>query len=174
MYVLLAASALVWGWVFVKIYDVVVKGDEGQVNLNRLTPVAKYVFKKDTFDLLVNYRDPFLKRASASAAYSYNGAEVSSSGSNKVSGMQRVIKKQNNPEVKAKEERIIDWSFVKYKGRITRQSTGKVLSLVNINGGDYSIEDGKEVQQVLLMKSSHDSILVKFEGIQKYIKRNQN
>ena len=168
MYALLAASALVWGWVFVKIFNVVFKAEDTNVSVVKEKRKSEHIEQKDTFELLANYRDPFLKGRRVATVYGYN-----STGNSTVNNNRPVVK---NKEVTkpVKEEEIIDWSFIKYKGQIRRQSTGKILSLINIGGGDYSLEDGKEVQQVLLVKSYPDSIQVKFDGVKKYIKRNQN
>ncbi len=167
MYALLIASALVWGWVFVKIFDVVFQGDEVAVKKVNKMHKSGDIEKKDTFELLLNYKDPFLKTRARPVLLS--SSTVSANNGN------NVVQRSKSQVVKAvKEEKVIDWSFIKYKGRITRQATGKVLSLINIGGGDYSLEDGKEVQQVLLIKSYSDSIHVKFDGVKKYIKRNQN
>ena len=157
---LLAVSVLIWGWVFLKIYHVVAQDDDAEGIKDNRRAKVKYTATKDTFELLVNYKDPFFKRMTGSVSYS-----------DRVAGPARKATMKNNP---APGKPVMDWSFIKYKGRITRHSTKKTLSLLNINGSDYAIEDGKEVQQVLLLKSHVDSILVRFEGMKKYIKRNTN
>jgi hypothetical protein len=168
MYALLLASALVWGWVFIKIFNVIFKSEEAPL-LSENKKLSIGVFeKKDTFQLLVNYKDPFLKTKSRQLTAGYNYSSGLS-----VATHAHLRAKKSSVEI-IKEEKTIDWSFIKYKGRITRQSTGKVVSLINIGGGDYSLEDGKEMQQVMLLKSYPDSIWVKFDGVKKYIKRNQN
>ena len=168
MYALLVASALVWGWVFVKIFNVIFKEESKTVTLLKKKIVSNSFEAKDTFELLANYKDPFLKRKSNSVVrdYSYNNSAPTQNSS--------TVRKNREIKKIVKEEKVIDWSFIKYKGRITRKSTGKILSLININGGDYSLEDGKEIQLVTLIKSHPDSIQVEFDGVKKYIKRNQN
>lgn len=166
MYALLVASALVWGWVFVKIFNVVFKQDEALLTLKKVKPVYDNISDKDTFELLANYKDPFLKTRSRQNNYAYSSTGLAQSNT--------PVKKKSAVVKPVKVEKVIDWSFIKYKGRITRKATGKTVSLINIGGGDYSIEDGKEVQQVLLLKSYPDSIQVKFDGVKTYIKRNLN
>ena len=166
MYALLVTSALVWGWVFVKIFTVVFKQENTSVPFAKKTKKSEHIEQRDTFQLLANYRDPFIKGRRMASSYEYG---VNSSTVN----TRQVVKKKEVPKP-VKVEKIIDWSFINYKGRIIRKSTGKTLSLINIGGGDYSLEDGKEAQQVLLIKSYPDSIQVKFDGVKKYIKRNQN
>lgn len=170
MYALLVASAVVWGWVFVKIFNVIFQDDSETVPLLRKKPVSNAFEAKDTFELLANYKDPFLKRRSVNPTPSSNYSSANNNRSNAPTAARTKVK----VEKVVKEEKIIDWNFIKYKGRITRKSTGKVLSLVNISGGDFSLEEGKEAKQVTLIKSYPDSIQVKFEGVKKYIKRNQN
>ncbi|MDB5274741.1 MAG: hypothetical protein JWO58_3108 [Chitinophagaceae bacterium] len=171
MYVLLLASALVWGWVFIKIFNVVFKGDEVPVRLVKNKNASTFIAEKDSFELLANYRDPFLKKTSHAVSYAITSP---SSNSNGGSVRAAVAKQKSEKIIPKKEERVIDWNFIAYKGRITRKSNGKVLSLLTINGGDYSLEEGKEVQLVTLVKSYHDSIEVRYDGIKKHIKRNQN
>ncbi|MBC7487999.1 MAG: hypothetical protein H7282_14755 [Cytophagaceae bacterium] len=166
MYALLVVSALVWGWVFVKIFTVVFKQENTSVPIAKAKRKSEHIEQKDTFELLANYGDPFIKRRRITSSYEYGV-------SNSTVNTGQVIKKKQVAKP-VKEEKIIDWSFINYKGRIIRKSTGKTLSLINIGGGDYSLEDGKEVQQVLLVKSYPDSIQVKFDGVKKNIKRNQN
>ena len=172
MYVLLAVSALVWGWVFIKIFGVLFKGEDTTLKIVKNNRVNTYIAEKDSFELLADYRDPFLKHNSHAVFYT-NTTQAANIGTSNHIG-HATGKKKNEVLKQEKEARVIDWSFITYKGRITRKSNGKVLSLLNINGGDYSLEDGKEVQKVTLIKNHHDSIEVRYEGIKKYIKRNQN
>jgi hypothetical protein len=171
MYVLLAASALVWGWVFVKIFGAFFKSeDDNFIKIKKKTTEVNYSTQSDTFELLANYPDPFLKKARGVLMYNNvdyrSNVNLTSISSKKVA----VVASKKSK----KEEPVINWEFIKYKGRITRQSTGKILSLVTINGNDYSLEEGKIVHNVTLLKITHDSIQVSFEGVKKYIIRNKN
>jgi len=133
------------------------------LNTSKKMKKVDYQSVKDSFSLLLNYPDPFFKKKSYSAyqgMYSYG---------NSTGDRSSVAKFKPKKEVKPVP--VIDWSFIHFKGTIKRHSTGKTLTLLNINGDEHAIEEGKVMDNVTLVKNCKDSILVKYNGVKKYIKK---
>lgn len=154
-YLLICAVAGVWGVVG---YRVFFSGgeDDYQFNpqpvVNKHEPYDQYVVQSDTFKLALNYRDPFLGITVPEPKV----IPVSADPGNFVP-----------PPVKP----MIDWAAIKYSGYITNPVTKKVVSILVVNGQERMLGEGELFQGVRLIKNSKDSILISWQGKQKYIKQ---
>ncbi len=131
------------------------------MNRFKKTQQGTYSAKKDSFSLLLDYPDPFFKSKKYDRE-TYRHEE-------------HLIRERKSTIKTSKENNVVnamDWSFIQFKGTIKRKTTGKVLTLLNVNGEEYSIEEGQQAANVLLVKNCKDSIKVKYNGINKYIRKN--
>ena len=144
LYVLLPTVISIWGYLFYKIFS----------TLNQDEPVANYSASGaaislnenspfNTFNLLANYRDPFLGKM--------------------VLDNKRAVQSNNpapaNPAIK-KPVQQTQWPQISYTGMIKNQQSKKQLAMVQINGKDYSLKIGEETDGIELKKIFKDSIEV--------------
>ena len=162
VYVLLVLSVFVWGWIVLKVVHAFTGDASSDTIKKKKASLISYKPIKDSFSLLLNYDDPFYKRNLPRYNYG-DGLQVARPNISKKNKV--FVQKEKAPV------QIIDWSFIQFKGTIKRNSTGKTLALLNVSGRDYSIEEGREIEKVLLVKNCKDSILVKYNGISQYIKK---
>lgn len=157
VYLLFFAVAVVWGIILHKIFF---KQEEESFKVDRpKTKVennsySRYETKTDTFKLVLSYRDPFLNSS-------------------------RRIVDTNKSEPKVLPERVITterqpvaaWPEVTYKGRIINPLSKKAVAIITVNGTERMFEEGQTFRDVKLLKNKRDSILVRWNGLQKYFKQ---
>lgn len=154
-YILLIAVFLIWGYVFYKAIEPVsaLEQVDPQVTNEHKMPALKEELMPDTFSLYANYRDPFL-------ANSFVEPKVDSVKINRV----EAIVKMPVPQ--------IDWSFIRYSGRIQNAKSKQSVALVSIRGKDYMMAEGKSINGVKLIENLKDSIKISYEGKIKFIRLN--
>lgn len=156
-YLLIGAVGVVWGVIVYKVFFNS-SGDEYQLKTNS-APIKheaydQYVLAKDTFKLALNYRDPFLGTMEAAPL---------------------IVKKEfqaiqvNVPPRPIKA--MIDWNSIKYSGYIINPLTKTPVSIVTVRGVEKMMTVGEIFQEVKLIKNKKDSILVSWQGKEKYIKQ---
>ena len=157
-YLLICAVAVVWGIVVYKF----VFNDTGDDYALKSFPVKKvdepydqYAAKPDTFKLALNYRDPFGEHGQAVVVQ-----ELPVSAGQPTN----FIPTPMPPPP-------IDWSFIRYSGYVTSPATKKLVSIMVVNGQERMVAEGEVFGGVKLLKNKKDSILVSWQGKQKYIKQ---
>lgn len=154
-YLLLVAVAIVWGLVIYQFFNRV-GGADTFVSDNYVAMADNIQVEQDTFEIVANYRDPFLgtmKRAN------YH-APVSSSAK---------IKKKPEP----KPEVSIDWSFLSYTGKVENTVNEKSAYGILIYDDSYIMSKGDEVQGVILDLVYGDSVRVIYQDQKKVLKLEQ-
>ncbi|TDQ11565.1 hypothetical protein [Pedobacter metabolipauper] len=156
-YLLICAVAAVWGIVLYRIFfnepeeDYTIKNNTAKIERE---PYDQFLVNNDTFKLAVNYRDPFLDKNYAAPEPVVKAATPSASNF-------------NPPPMPG----MVDWSSIKYSGYIVNPTTKKLVSIVIVNGREHMIEEGGTFDGLKLLKNKKDSILVSWQGQQKYIKQ---
>ncbi|TKC09081.1 hypothetical protein [Pedobacter frigoris] len=157
-YLLICAVAAVWGII---IYRVLFNesDDDYQPNFAAVKtvhePYDQYVAKKDTFRLVLNYRDPFV-----------GGAYVDPEPVQAVGTIAPAV--NYNPPPKPPP---INWSGIRYSGYVVNPQNKKLVSIIVVNGNERMVTEGEVFEGVKLLKNKRDSILVSWQGKQKYIKQ---
>lgn len=156
VYLLICAVAGVWG---VIVYQLFLK-DAGEdyvlqnaVGKQKHEPFDQYLAKPDTFKLALQYRDPFLGEGGAKVVE--NPGPV-------------------NPIPMVRPAVItppINWGSIRYMGRFVNSGSKKTVVIISLNGKEHMIENGVVFEGVKLLKITPDSILVSWQGKQKYIKQ---
>ncbi|GAL85655.1 hypothetical protein Solca_1594 [Sporocytophaga myxococcoides] len=159
-YILLAGVVVVWGLIFVRIYSSLFSDSKEITSSKPVIKGNQNIFKKDTFVLVAKYRDPFLGGMHNPSSY------VALKDPGKKNNIKPVVVKTKEPEVQ------IDWTVISYIGLIKNTGSNKHVSLMNINGNEYLMEEGVEKEGVKLMRNCKDSVKVVFCGKEKFIKRN--
>ena len=150
-YILLPLVLFIWGGVIYTLVDgLSSSSDEYPVN-KPLPQVKMEDIENDTFVLLANYRDPFLKKKFQQFTSVENNSPINTS------------KNKIKPPITEAVKPAIDWSFIQYHGRIKNQKTGRNVGMLSINGQSHLINEGEKVQQVKLITLSEDSVKVSYQ-----------
>jgi hypothetical protein len=109
----------------------------------------------DTFELLLNYPDPFLKNEKR---------KVTTPSDNQTSAP---TKKTD----KSAEQVTVNWPKLKYEGSVKQVKEGVTLAIVNINGTSKFMKIGETVDNIKLIQIYNDSIIVNFQTQKRTIKK---
>jgi hypothetical protein len=151
-YLLIVSVAAVWGIIFYRIFSA--SGEEGlpfkPLVQSRLTDESLEDYTlKDTFTLLLNYRDPFLSKSSEPAA-----PALSSNTPAVVNSTFAELKPQKPP---------VNWEGVKYTGFISNAAGKRLVALMTIQGKEYMLAEGQSASGVKLLKNMKDSVKVSYQ-----------
>ncbi|MCD0487356.1 hypothetical protein LPB86_03890 [Pedobacter sp. MC2016-14] len=158
-YLLICAVAAVWGIVIYRLFFAEVAEDYQPAFAERKMvhePYDQYAELPDTFKLALNYRDPFL------GALAKSPTTVTAP----VKPAVQVIPLPVKPLPP-----VINWAAIQYTGSITNPVTKKIVSIVTVNGRERMLGEGEVFEGLKLIKNKRDSILVLWQGKQKYIKQ---
>ncbi len=122
-------------------------------------PYDQYTEKPDTFKLALNYRDPFLGVPAKSTEPAVTPKTLSAADA----ALHAALSRPALPPP-------INWSVIQYTGRILNPVSKKVVSIVTVNGKERMLSEGEVFESVKLIKNKRDSILVEWQGKQKYIR----
>ena len=149
MYVLLPLVLLVWGMVG---YSLMAgKGKRAPV----ITPVNTLIKETgpsnaETFSIVADYRDPFL---------------------GKMPSRKPKVKKKRVSKPKAPPPPPVNWSFISYQGMVQNQKSGDTRAILTINSSGQLMKTGDVQHEVELLKIHKDSVEVRFQRTNKYIKK---
>lgn len=155
-YLLICAVAAVWGIILYRVFFNETVDDYELTSLGIQTekdPYDQYVAKKDTFRLVLNYRDPFL------------GTLQNDIVEKAVSGAPVQVSIPIAPPPP------MDWSFIKYSGYVVNPKTKTLVSIISVNGIERMIAEGETFGGVKLLKNKKDSILINWQGKTTHIKQ---
>jgi type II secretory pathway component PulC len=153
-YFLLPIAAIIWGLIIYKIFvpETVEENNFSMPAIAKSKESTK--MRIDTFDLQLNYQDPFLKNVKNAA----------------VSNPNNQAGKEQEQKTKAKtEEKPVVFPEIIYEGIVKHISRGKALVIVNINGKSQFLQTGDSFENIKLIEVHNDSIVVKYEKQNKTI-----
>jgi hypothetical protein len=157
-YFLLAVTVVIWGLIFIRIFDSVdTEAEEMPAAVNtKNTPMSTSAVP-DTFSLLANYRDPFLGNSS------HHGIQP-----DKPTVKPKDVLKVVAPPLPPKA--LVDWSVITYLGLINNPKTNKSIALINLKGREYMVAEGESIEEIKIIKNLKDSLLVTYQAENKYLK----
>ncbi|WP_299242521.1 hypothetical protein [uncultured Aquimarina sp.] len=144
--VLIIAVALIWGVVIYKFAapyfltnDVVVTADA------LVNPPKIFLRKKDTFNLNIPNRDPFLGKT--------------------MSKRKPKVFVSSKPEKKSRSKTVVskNWPRIEYLGFIKSKESTSRLGLLRVNGVLKRVRNGADVQGVKVKSISLDKITLQFQ-----------
>jgi hypothetical protein len=151
---LIIFSVIIWGYfgytIFLDFFAEKTTNDNTYTTIN----LKDLKHKKDTFNILNNYRDPFLNHLN-------------------------IVRTQliNNKQIVAKPAKIISpppvivWPRIKFGGRIKNQKSNKEVVLISINDKSYAAKTGESFSEgVVITNTWKDSIEVMFNKSKKVFK----
>ena len=160
-FALIVSVAAVWGIIFYRIFAASAEDDPLPRPVvhqaNSYESLDDYLVK-DTFKLVLNYRDPFLDKEDPKPdTTTITPKTVSSAGFNPV----RI----------STHKKFINWDIVKYTGHITNPESKKMVCILTVNGKEYMLSEGQSADGVKLIKSGRDSVKVLYRDKMKFIKQ---
>ncbi|MBC7387687.1 MAG: hypothetical protein H7329_00610 [Opitutaceae bacterium] len=148
---------VVWGLIFFRFFNSESDEDLSPIQTNNhYTKIDKN--EKDTFELILNYRDPFLGQL----AEIRNNSDANRKNDGKIKKL-----KTTKPKVVIAP---IDWSFVSYLGTIYGKQSKKKLAILRINESEKMVGNNDKIGDLVILKVGKDSVLVSFLGNRKVLR----
>lgn len=154
-YLLGAVVVVLWGLILYRVFAAVGGDDDEVPVVNQVKAKEVYndfAIPRDTSRLLLNYRDPFglvKQQDTAGPAKKMRSGPVTA---------------RARPAVPA-----FNWGFIQYSGYIRNPATKKMITMVVINGQNFTMTEGNTRAGVKLFKNMRDSIKIGFQGKTKFI-----
>lgn len=143
----------IWGYVAVKMLDYFNAEEQSVVNIIPQDSPLESLFKKDTFDLYLNYEDPFLRsRAKVKRNYSNH---ISHGGGSSIIKKAAIVKPI---------EVIKPWPEIKFNGLMKSSNGSSTLGIVNIGTQSHLVRVGDFVSGLKVLSISANNIRVDFNG----------
>jgi hypothetical protein len=149
IYLLLPIVLFIWGAVLFQ-FVTFNSNDEQQIINNEIEIKPFKIKDKDTFNISISKRDPFL------------GSISSSENSNKV-------KKVITPHKVAKIKEEIQWPEVSFKGIVSDNKEKVKVYMLIINGKTYLMKKGEQQEEVKLKDGDRETIYAIYKGDLKVI-----
>jgi hypothetical protein len=157
-YLLGAVVLLIWGLVFYRFFSAANEDDLPiPVSAYSTSKVNKSNTEADSFELISDYRDPFLGQWTGGINADINNAPK----------VRKKVAKVVAPIVVAPP---IDWSFVTYLGTIHGKQSKKKLAILKLNDREMMVGDNDKVGELTVLKIGKDSVLVSFQGVSKVLR----
>ena len=156
-YLLITVVAAIWGLVFYRIFNAT---NEEENFPNQVAKPIKTTstIEEDTFELINDYRDPFLGSMSSSF-----DRITSRPMRRKVPTPQKTEPTLATPP--------IDWSFVSYLGTIWNKQTNKEIGILKINGNEVMVASNDRVGEITVLKVVRDSVVIVYQGVKKGLRK---
>ena len=138
IYILIPAVLLVWGIIGYRIFSGIVPSQKKSEEIAMLTPFRpKKTMKKEVFELILDYRDPFLGALSIRE--------------------KKIIK----PKPRVKDS--IVFPDIHYKGIFSSSNKSNTIFLIAIEGKQEMFKKHETHQQVKLLKGDKKKITIKYK-----------
>jgi hypothetical protein len=158
-YLLICSVLAVWGIIVYRVFARSA-GDQKEYESSPAQkapeePLDDYELK-DNFTLNLNYRDPFSGTGSTETEQTAPPDFLT----------EQIPVFNNLPASPPP----IDWSFIRYAGRVVNPASRKTITLLIINSLETMIGEGEQIRGVKLIKNYRDSVKVSFQGKEKFIR----
>lgn len=146
IYILLPLVLFVWGAVLYQVFSFT-KSDEIVTSINpefNVKPLK--ISQRESFDINVNYRDPFLGKMYAAQTVSKVKTGISKT------------KKESKPK-----ETLV-WPTILYKGMVSDSKEKNKIFMLIIDNKNYYMKIGDTENEIFLKSGDKESIYVKYKG----------
>jgi hypothetical protein len=128
-----------------------IKEENETVEIVSVPPISPMQFQKDSFELILPERDPFLNTTWKPV-------------SENIQPEKQEIKKQN-PVVKEIEKPFTTvWPKIEYFGFVKNREKNSTLCLLKIDGKQVRIGNGDVYEKIRIVNAFRDSVIVNFSG----------
>src|ERR1041385_5081225 len=135
IYLLIPLNVFIWGFFIYRFYTAYHESDQEIATEPKMENIGSPVRDSAEYKLSLAYDDPFLKKGSASEAYTFKGNEIS--------------KKQEDKNIvkpKIKQETVKLMPDIKYLGLVKNSTSGSVTAIVTINGSSKLIKQDEMIE----------------------------
>jgi hypothetical protein len=146
IYILLPLVLFVWGAVLYQVFSFT-KSDEIVNSINpefNVKPLK--ISQRESFDINVNYRDPFLGKMYAAQTVAKVKTGISK------------IKKESKPK------EILVWPTILYKGMVSDSKEKNKIFMLIIDNKNYYMKIGDTENEIFLKSGDKESVYVKYKG----------
>lgn len=143
-YILIPVAIIVWGGIILRIVGFNTNDSNSSAQNENTQYSDTLEFEKNDFELVTNYRDPFLGKF-IKGTHSISKKPVKS--------------KKVNPKPKKKE--VIVWPHIDYDGSISNDS--RVIAVLKINQKKFLLQQGEEMNGLTIKKVFKDSVLISYK-----------
>jgi len=146
IYILLPLVLFVWGAVLYQVFSFT-KSDEIVTSINQEFNVKPLkISQRESFEINVNYRDPFLGKMYAAQTVSKVKTGISK------------IKKESKPK-----ETLV-WPTILYKGMVSDSKEKNKIFMLIIDNKNYYMKIGDTENEIFLKSGDKESVYVKYKG----------
>ena len=158
-YVLFPLAIVVWGIIFYKIFSGLQSGKQVYSNENYLLTAEEGDSVPDTFTIVANYRDPFLRSG---------GTVVNQQKTGPKSVIPQKVRQVNNQQT------FVQWPQISYHGVIVNEKDKTVTALMNVNNKNLLLRQGDQYADMTVKAVFDDSVRLSYMGQSKtFIKSDQ-
>jgi len=158
--ILYIAVACLWGIAIYRTYNNYQTKQENEelaiVNTPSISPIQ---FNKDTFELELPDKDPFLESGWTPTI------KIENSSSNNSTNNLNIVKK----EIVKPTEKV--WPKIEYFGFVKNRNKNSTLCLLKIDGQLMQLSKGQNEKGILVNNVYKDSVLVVFDGERKTVRK---
>lgn len=156
-YFLLLGVAIIWGIILVRVLHSL--GDDPSVPQGNLAKAAFKIqdsLKTEPYDLLLDYRDPFLQEDDDVTIDTFS---------------------MNTPESRIQKSGKLpiplspDISFIRYKGMIINSVTHKKAGIISVNGIDELAKPGLKIKDISVLCMEKKRVQIVYQGEKFWIKQ---
>lgn len=153
-YLLIVSVLALWGFIFYRVADNASAKPAGSAAPEKMAlPEADKVFiARDTFTLLLNYRDPFT-------------GEIMEERIGNAPDMDA------GPALPPAKPEPLKVDHIKYAGYIINPSSKRSISILTINGKEQMMTEGEVSGEVKLLRNRKDSVEVIYKGKTCFIRK---
>ena len=151
--ILIVLTIIIWGIIIFRIISYVQKpkmkiGSDQQISFEK----SKFE-NKDTFQIVANYKDPFLSKAKNISSYQNTSSD--NSNPNKPSATETTYLKEIKKEV--------SWPGISYNGVIFNPKSQKQTGILSINNKNILVMKGNTYENIFIEMIFQDSIRVIYQ-----------
>lgn len=147
-WILLPGVLLIWGFLGWKLYAAINSNDEVTAVASDTLPVNQVqAAVPDTYQLLLDYPDPFL------------GSKLPTSTNYRTSDKHSTTSPKETPHI-PEITVAASWPDVAYSGLVFSQSEGKMLGFLTIDGKSNFVQNGDVIGEVVVKKLWKDSVSI--------------
>lgn len=166
---LIALGVLIWALAGYRLFGSFFGGDEGRIvqreesRVDTNSGLEEVV--PDTYELRLDYEDPFLGDAPSTERASPRSFSREGNNSGKNSGRRREKEKEKDKEEVTKDTvQKIDWPEVHYGGVIRNRSKQEKVALLVVDKKERLMSEGDSLRGVELRGIWEDSVRIAFQG----------
>lgn len=157
-YLLISSVAAVWGIIFYRVFAATKETEDVKtlsiVKPKKYEPLDDYKLK-DTFTLVLNYRDPMLGIPAESEELV----------------MPEMPGKAEQPTINyAVPKPLVNPDIIKYTGFILNASGKRIAAIINLNGKELMLIEGQSSQGLKMIRNYRDSVKINYKDQTKYIR----